>query len=85
MVITWDNAKRLANMFKHGLDFADLDEDFFSNAVVVRARPPRFTAIGRLREAMVGVLIFAPLGAEAISVISMRPANKKERSLLHAP
>jgi uncharacterized DUF497 family protein len=45
----------------------------------------RFTAIGRLREAMVGVLIFAPLGAEAISVISMRPANKKERSLLHAP
>ena len=85
MVITWDNAKRLANIFKHGLDFADLDEDFFGNAVVVRARPPRFTAIGRLRNATVVVAIFGPLGAEAISVISMRRANKKERSLLHAP
>ncbi len=85
MVITWDNAKRLANILKHRLDFADLDEDFFSKAVIVRARPPRFTAIGRFRDAMAVVAIFAPLGAEAISVISMRPANKKERSLLHAP
>jgi uncharacterized DUF497 family protein len=72
-------------MFKHGLDFADLDEDFFSKALIVRARAPRFTAIGRFREAMVVVVIFAPLGAEAISVISMRPASKKERSLPHAP
>ncbi|MGD1037158.1 MAG: BrnT family toxin [Roseiarcus sp.] len=85
MVITWDNAKRLANIFKHGLDFADLDEDFFGNAVIVRACPPRFTAIGGLRDAMAVVVIFAPLGAEAVSVIPMRPANKKERSLLHAP
>jgi hypothetical protein len=85
MVITWDNAKRLANIFKHGLDFADLDENFFANAVIVRARPPRFTAIGRLRDETTVVAIFAPLGAEAISVISMRPASKKERSLPHAP
>jgi uncharacterized DUF497 family protein len=85
MVITWDNAKRLANILKHRLDFADLDEDFFSKAVIVRARAPRFTAIGRFRDAMAVVVIFAPLGAEAISVISMRPANKKERNLPHAP
>ncbi len=85
MVVTWDNAKRLANILKHGLDFADLDEDFFSKAVIVRARAPRFTAVGRFREAMTIVVIFAPMGTEAVSVISMRPANKKERNLPHAP
>jgi uncharacterized DUF497 family protein len=29
------------------------------------------------------VVIFAPRGTESVSVISMRAANRKERSLLH--
>jgi hypothetical protein len=28
MEIVWDEPKRLANLDKHGLDFADLDETF---------------------------------------------------------
>jgi uncharacterized DUF497 family protein len=28
--IVWDEPKRLANLEKHGLDFADLDEAYFS-------------------------------------------------------
>lgn len=81
MIITWDDAKRLANLDKHGLDFADLDPDFFLNSLVVPAQGPRFKAIGALgREALI-VVVFAPLGTEAISVISMRPASKREKSL----
>jgi uncharacterized DUF497 family protein len=29
MQIVWDEPKRLANLDKHGLDFADLNETFF--------------------------------------------------------
>jgi uncharacterized protein len=35
MRILWDEPKRLANLDKHGLDFADLDEAFFDHALVV--------------------------------------------------
>jgi len=35
MKIVWDEPKRLANLDKHGLDFADLNETFFDNALVV--------------------------------------------------
>jgi uncharacterized DUF497 family protein len=30
--ITWDEPKRLANLDKHGLDFAQVDLDFFADA-----------------------------------------------------
>jgi uncharacterized DUF497 family protein len=33
--ILWDEPKRLANLAKHGLDFADLNETFFDSALVV--------------------------------------------------
>lgn len=38
-------------------------------------------AIGRLANGVIAV-VFAVLGAEGVSVISMRPASRKERSLL---
>ncbi len=38
MIITWDNAKRLANLDKHGLDFADLEIEFFLDSLVVPGR-----------------------------------------------
>lgn len=45
------------------------------------AKQRRFQAIGRLADGTISV-VFAVLGSEGISVISMRPANAKERSLL---
>jgi uncharacterized protein len=33
--IVWDEPKRLANLDKHGLDFADLNETFFDTALVL--------------------------------------------------
>lgn len=83
MIVTWDNAKRLANLDKHGLDFADLELEFFVNSVVAPVRERRFRAIGPMHNGRVIVVIFAPRGTESVSVISMRAANRRERRLLH--
>ena len=81
MRIVWDKPKRLANLAKHGMDFAMLEEGFFENAMVVPANDGRLIAIGRHLGIIIAV-VFAPLGREAISVISMRPASRRERSLV---
>jgi uncharacterized DUF497 family protein len=38
MRIVWDGLKRLANVARHGMDFADLDEAFFEGSVIVPAK-----------------------------------------------
>jgi uncharacterized DUF497 family protein len=78
MRIVWDEAKRLTKLAKHGLNFADLATDFFSEAVVGPADKGRFIAVGEWAGITITV-VFRPLGAEAISVISMRSASRKER------
>lgn len=81
LMIVWDEPKRQTNLAKHGLDFADLDEEFFLSSVVIPAKDGRHMAIGRLADGTIAV-VFAALGTEGVSVISMRPASQKERSLL---
>jgi uncharacterized protein len=80
--IVWDEPKRLANIVKHdGLDFADLDEAFFERAMIVPAKGSQLIAVGRLANDVV-VVVFVALGSEGVSIVSMRPANAKERKLL---
>jgi len=79
MVITWDERKRAANIKKHGLDFADLTLEFFEGSVVYPAKEGRSLAVGRIGDAYFAAVVFSPLGNEGLSVISMRPASKKER------
>jgi uncharacterized DUF497 family protein len=78
MKIVWDEPKRLTNLAKHGLDFADLDTDFFTEAMLDPAGKGRFVAVGEWAGIVITV-VFRPLGLEAISVISMRPASRRER------
>jgi uncharacterized protein len=80
MIIVWDEPKRLANIDKHGIDFADISEAFFLSAMVRPAKAGRWSAIGQLDGAI--VVIFAVLGGEGISIVSARPASRRERSLL---
>jgi uncharacterized DUF497 family protein len=80
MKIVWDEPKRLANLAKHGLDFADLGESFFETALLRPARDERWMAIG-LNAAGVVSVVFAILGKEGLSLISMRPASRAERRL----
>lgn len=81
MKLIWDERKRIANIEKHGLDFADLTLDFFLGALVRPARAGRHQAIGRFHDGAVSV-VFAVLGTEVISMISMRAASRSERRLL---
>lgn len=80
MIIVWDEPKRLANLQKHAIDFAIIDEAFFAEAIVRPARSGRFSAFGELNGKI--VVIFAALGSEGVSIISARPASAKERTLM---
>lgn len=81
MIIVWDEPKRLQNMANRGLDFAELDPMFFESATKVAAKDGRLMAIGLFGEQVLAV-VYKRLGSEAISVISMRVASRKERSLM---
>ncbi len=81
MIIVWDEPKRLANLYKHGFDFAELTEGFFASSVIVPANRGRSMAVGRLSNGVIAV-VFVFLGREGLSVISMRTADSKERRLL---
>lgn len=81
MNIVWDEIKRQANIDKHGLDFARLDASFFLNAIIRPVKRGRHSAMGRLEDGTITV-IFLQLGSEGLSVISMRPASRKERKEL---
>ena len=63
------------------MDFADLDETFFENSVITPAKFDRLAAVGRHYTGII-LVVFVKLGTEAVSVISMRPASRKERRLL---
>lgn len=70
------------NLDKHGLDFEDA-EKVFSRPVVIApdARhdygEPRYKALGEL-DGVVVYIAFTHRG-DAVRIISMRPANRKER------
>ncbi|PYE33482.1 hypothetical protein C8J35_104240 [Rhizobium sp. PP-F2F-G38] len=80
MKITYDEPKRLSNISKHGFDFADLTIAFFETARIESAKDGRFLAIGDFNGALVVAVVFRALGSEALSVISMRRANRTERT-----
>ena len=76
MKIVWDEPKRLRNLATHGLDFAWLDIAFFADAIVLPAKLGM--AVGVLDSGVIAT-IFVTLGSEGLSIISMRPASRKER------
>jgi uncharacterized DUF497 family protein len=89
MKIVWDEPKRLANIEKHGLDFADIGDLDWARAVIEESKPDAFgkrrmKAIGYFRDGTAAA-IFATLGTEAISIISFRPASERERGRLPWP
>ena len=80
--IVWDDPKRERNLKERKLDFADLTEEFFMAATTYPAREGRLMAIGEFRS-LLHVVIFKPLGTEAVSVISM-PREQKGKETLWA-
>ena len=78
MIITYDEHKRIENLKKHGFDFDDLTVEFFAEATIASAKNRRLIAIGFMHDGVIST-VFANLGSEAISVVPMRPASRKER------
>jgi len=77
--IVWDEVKRRENLRKHRMDFALLTHEWFLRASIQPAKLGRWMATGEIGGAVVVAVVFRPLGSEAISVISMRPASREER------
>jgi uncharacterized DUF497 family protein len=84
MRFTWDEAKRQANLAKHGLDFAEAHRVF--EGLVIRYEDERFhyyeqrmVAMGLLDTAV--VLVVHVERGNLIRVISMRKADKHETNL----
>ncbi|PTM94410.1 BrnT family toxin [Mycoplana dimorpha] len=80
MRILYDESKRRANIAKHGFDFAELTLEFFAASTIVPVKRNRLMAIGVLRDGIVAV-VFARLGSQGMSIISMRRASRKERAV----
>jgi uncharacterized protein len=84
MKFTWDEKKRRRNLEKHGIDFADV-EIIFSHRMLVKLdtrrdyQEARWAALGQLKDAV--VFLAYTLRGEDVRIISIRRANKKERTI----
>ena len=79
----WDEAKRAANIAKHGLDFSEIERFDWAEAVLVRdVRRPygetRMIAYGPIMGRLHAVT-FTRRG-EAYRIISLRKANNREQA-----
>ncbi len=77
----WDEAKRLANLKKHGVDFADIEEFDWDAAVVwiddsEKYGEERFKALAGFR-GRIHFVVFTIRGANT-RIISFRKAEKRE-------
>jgi hypothetical protein len=83
-VIAWDEAKRRANLRKHGVDFVDAEEVF--DGVTYTYEDNRFdygeqrlVTLGALRGVVVSIVHTEV--DDDIPVISMRKATKREEQI----
>jgi uncharacterized DUF497 family protein len=60
--------KRKKNLADRGLDFADLTQAFFHNAMIVRVKNSRHMAIGSFDGQMISV-VFAKLAPKAFRLL----------------
>jgi uncharacterized protein len=89
MLVIYDEPKRIANLTKHGLDFADFEVSFGFGDFLARIAKPasdgrdRFMLIGSWNGEIVVAAIVSSLGSEAMSLISLRPASREERKAFY--
>ncbi len=79
----WNEAKRLSNLAKHGLDFKDayqaFDDEYFFYNFDARHIDDRWILIGRLQDKTIAIIAYAEPLPEVYRIISMRKAMKAER------
>lgn len=86
MRFVWDEPKRLANLKKHGLDFADAEKVFAGPMVLIEDSreeydEQRMIGIGLL-DCLVVLIVHVETN-ETIRMISMRKADSDETDLFY--
>jgi len=84
MRFEWDPQKNRENIRKHGLDFAGAFQIFTGPLLALPDTrrdygEERWQGIGNIHGRVV-VVVFAPIAAETIRIISLRKANRHERA-----
>jgi uncharacterized DUF497 family protein len=84
-VYEWDEAKRLANLRKHGVEFVSVEAFDWDPAVTFedtrdRYHEQRWVAFGPIGD-MIFALVFTEAEDGVTRVISLRRATKRERRL----
>lgn len=83
MIFEWDDIKNLANIRKHGFDFAEAEE-MFRGAFLIRPDTredygeKRWIGIGMI-QGRVAFVAFEECRNDTIRIISLRRANHEER------
>jgi len=82
MQYEWDEAKRQANIQKHGIDFLGIEKVFASQTITILDDridygEPRFVTVGLLQDRV--VVIAHTETDEVIRIISIRKATKNEK------
>jgi uncharacterized DUF497 family protein len=80
----WDPAKRTSNLAKHGVDFLDVDDAFWSDPMALTLEDSdhyeqRFVSIAANGFGAVLVVVYSYPDEQAIRVISARRAEPLER------
>jgi uncharacterized protein len=82
MVFEWDEAKRAANLQKHGIDFTAAEEMFSRPIVIIEDSRRPYSEVRNLAfgivQGRVLVAAFTHRG-KALRLISMRKANVREQ------
>jgi hypothetical protein len=83
MQFEWDEAKRLSNIQKHGIDFLGIDKVFAGQTITILDDrtdygEPRFVTLGLLQGRV--VVIAHTETDDVIRIISVRKATKHEES-----
>ncbi len=79
----WDEAKRVANRRKHGVDFAVVDDFDWSRSLTAedeseRYGEARYTSLGPIGDGIY-VLVWTERPGPTVRVISLRCATKREK------
>lgn len=85
--ILWDDAKRQANLEKHGLDFLDaltvLDSPYRLDVESVRSGELRMQSFAYVFDMLAVLTVVYVARDDALRIISFRPASEDERSAYH--
>jgi uncharacterized DUF497 family protein len=81
MKIVWTNRSDWPILQVMGWILQIWTKFFFESSLIVPAKLGRQIAVGRHRGGII-LVVFVALGTEGLSVVSMRPASRRERRLI---